>query len=106
MKHPITLKQFKLTLVACLILSLTLVFSSAYVDSPSVKPQFFVVGWTDYDNELKAYTTKFYVTVGTEVTFFNDRQPMLTFMNSKGYTCVTMSFNTYRSQGPEIYIFE
>lgn len=104
MKHTITLKQFKLTLITCLVLSLTLVFGSAYVDSPSVKPQFFVEGSVRINNGLTI--SEFNITLGTEHFYFRYRESMLAFMNSRGYTCVAIGFNTHVKEGREIYIFE
>lgn len=103
MKHTITLKQFKLTLITCLVLSLTLVFGTAYVDSPSVRPQFFISGYVEDTTDPGAGLCGY---VDGQQRKFNSRYQMITFMNERGYRCVSMAFNTRYGVGQEYYIFE
>ncbi len=72
----------------------------------TVKPQFFVIGRIDWYADRNQYETKFEVTVDKDRVQFQDRYTMLSWMNEKGYRAVSISFNTHRNCGYEVYIFE
>lgn len=84
-----------------IIASLMIVLALSLVAFQNVpKTQFFVIGYT-----AESISHFDYFIAGKQVKI-NSRIQMLSYMNSLGYRCVTMSFDTYRNQGWEYYIFE
>lgn len=86
-----------------MMIGLAILASSFQTSKPQ---QFFVEGYVAWNYNKQCNETLFNITIGYQKYYYTNRQDMIRGMNNLGFKAVSISFNTYRNEGYEIYIFQ